>query len=85
MDPVEAALKSQELVERIRPILAGNDPGVVSGALADLLAMLLAGHMGPDAAEWREVLLQEHIKCVRELIPPNEQMIMEKMQAQGAG
>jgi hypothetical protein len=36
--------ESQELVERIAPILSGHGPDVQGAALADLVAMWLAGH-----------------------------------------
>jgi hypothetical protein len=64
------------LVNRIRPILHGHDPGIQSAVLADLLAMWLAGHIGADRHGMREHLLAEHIKLVRDLIPPNEKMIL---------
>ncbi len=43
-NPDSMARRSQAIVERIRPILAGKDPAIVSAALGDLLAMWLAGH-----------------------------------------
>jgi len=79
-NPDSMARRSQAIVERIRPILAGKDPAIVSAALGDLLAMWLAGHFasGPKAtAALREQLLREHIQLVRDLIGPNEQMILE--------
>jgi hypothetical protein len=69
------------LVEHIRPFLAGQKPEVVGGVLADLLAMLLAGHFAEteaDTAKLREELLRLHFEAVRELIGPNERMILER-------
>jgi hypothetical protein len=43
--------KSDALVERIRPILAGQSPEVVGAALADLLAILLAGYHPPEVRQ----------------------------------
>jgi hypothetical protein len=75
-----------ELAALIRPLLAGREPDVVGAALADLLAMLLAGHFAeeeigsphrPATDGVREELLQLHIEMVRKLIPINEGMILE--------
>ena len=67
------------LVEKIRPILAGNPSPTVGAALADLLATLLAGHFGGTPAKdkaLREELLRMHLKIVRRLIPVNEREIL---------
>lgn len=70
------------LVDRIRPILAGHDPAIQSAVLADLLSMWLAGHFladsGDDQAKFREELLANHMQLVRDLIPANEAMIVER-------
>src|SRR5262245_21904161 len=55
------------VVEAIKPHLAGRPPAIQGAALADLLAIWLAGH----PAEVREALLAEHISTVRELVPIN--------------
>ena len=57
----------REIVERIRPILAGHHPAVQGAVVADLLAIWLAGHQ----ADLREALLENHIDKVRKLVPPN--------------
>ena len=36
-----------ELIERIKPILAGHDPSIQSTVLADLLSMWVVGHAPP--------------------------------------
>jgi hypothetical protein len=78
----QAASKATEIVERIRPILAGNKPEVIGAALADLFAMLLAGHYddrGPaETAELREELITEWLKTARALIEPNQKMILAR-------
>lgn len=75
------------LVEEIRPLLANRNPDLVGAALADLTAILLAGHVVLDDlgevdvkanAQFREALIEIHITAVRRLIPINEAMIMEQ-------
>lgn len=70
------AIAVERLVEAIRPLLAGKAPPVQGAALADLLAVWLAGHMVPgEPAETqllRDELLDAHISIVRKLIPVNE-------------
>jgi hypothetical protein len=66
------------IVEAIRPLLAGKPPPVQGAALADLLAIWLAGHFADttgDTTRLRETLLKEHVKAVRALIPENEKAI----------
>jgi hypothetical protein len=69
-----------EIVEAVRPILAGNPPQIVGAALADLLAIFLASHIVPGRAEAtdriRKELLATHLDTVRALIPVNEAAIM---------
>jgi hypothetical protein len=68
-----------ELVERIKPILAGQEPIIQSCVLADLLAMWLAGHVGGDrkeVAEFRAGLLAKHMALVVRLIPVAEDKIL---------
>ena len=70
-----------ELVEAIRPLLAGFPAPVQGAVLADLLAIWLAGHFGSDAAktaEIREMLLEAHNETVRRLIPENEEHILTR-------
>lgn len=61
-------LVAADLVEKIRPLLAGNEPEVIGCALAELLAILLAGHH-PDL---RKKLLKLHMQAVRDLVKPCE-------------
>jgi hypothetical protein len=70
------------IVDRVRPILTGNPPEVVGAALADLFATLLAGHFddrGPAAtAELREELIARWLETARQLIEPNEKMLLAR-------
>jgi hypothetical protein len=67
------------IVTAMRPILAGHSPGVQSGALADCLALWLAGHQIPgdeDATrELRAGLLAEYCSLVRALVPLNARQL----------
>lgn len=56
-----------DLAAEIGPLLAGYHPAEQGAALADLLAIWLAGH----PHEIREALLANHVDRVRELVPPN--------------
>jgi hypothetical protein len=73
------------VVSSIGPLLHGLPPDIQGAALADLFAIWLAGHQGekPGIDEYREALIQDWCKTVRDLIPVNEQMIAERM-AEGA-
>lgn len=69
------------LVEAIRPILAGKPAPITGAALADLLAIWLAGHFagGDDEnATVREELLTNHVRVVRKLIPVNERELLRR-------
>jgi hemerythrin len=75
------ARRAQELVEAIKPILAGEAPHIQGAALADLLAMWLAGHVAvgdPEASQaMRETLLTAHIEAVRDLVPVEYKGLIE--------
>jgi hypothetical protein len=73
-----------ELSNRIAPLLKGYGPDVQSGALADLVAIYLAGNFVPGdrvATEtMRAELLDVLIECARELVGPNEHIMgVDKM------
>lgn len=72
------AIRSQVLVERIRPMLAGERPEVVGAALADLTAIWLAGHVGPDAEAMRSEILDMHVAAIRDLVPINVSIESER-------
>jgi hypothetical protein len=64
-----------DLVEAVSPFFVGKPTQVQGAALADLLAIWLAGHVNPDdpskSARIREEMLELHLKAVRALIPIN--------------
>lgn len=72
----------EAIIDRVRPILAGNPAEVVGGALADLFSMWLAGHFDAagrtETAALREALITQWLETVRKLIEPNEQMILAR-------
>lgn len=67
-DHVLSTARAIKLAQEIHPLLAGHHPAVQGAALADLLAMWLAGH----DADLRDALLENHIERVIELVPANE-------------
>jgi hypothetical protein len=76
---------SLDLMEQIRPLLAGKGAEVQSAVLADLTSMVLAGMFLMDRRSgqinrkatdaMRAVALKAFIKTVKELIPVNEEII----------
>jgi hypothetical protein len=70
----------QRIVDRVRPILAHANPVIQSAVLADLLAIWIAGHQGPDGLvdQMRGHLLDDHVKLVRDLIPTNDAIIKRR-------
>ena len=72
------------LVDRISPLLHGQDRQVQGAVLADLLARWLAGHCVPDdrfqTILMRGRILQQHMKIVRDLVKVNAmQMELENI------
>lgn len=59
------AIEVMELVEQIKPILAGKHPSIQGAALADCLAIWLAGYY---PKEMRDNLLKMHLEHVAELV-----------------
>jgi hypothetical protein len=53
-----------ELVNKIRPLLHGNDPRVIGAALAELTATLILGH----APELRPLILQVHFEALQKML-----------------
>ena len=71
------------LVRAISPHFMGKDPMIVSGALADLFAILLAGHTSTKPDETpalRERMIDVFLTAVRALVPLNE-IAMAEMDA----
>ena len=58
----------KQLVESIRPRLAGRAAHVQGAVLADLLSLWLAGH----APQLRDSVLAMHVEVVRALMLANE-------------
>lgn len=62
------------LVEQIGVLLHGRGPELQGAALADLVAMLFAGHH----PALRDESIDHWIKCMRDLIPVNEKILFER-------
>jgi hypothetical protein len=78
------ACESRDLAAAIGPMLSGRDPVVVSAALADLLAMLIAGFRATDGtaadtAELQKSVLAAHLELVQQLIPINTAAIDDRV------
>lgn len=69
--PTPRAKTVARIVENVRPFLADQGPHNQGAALADLVAMWLAGH--PPSI--REDLLALHVELVRRLIPVNARIM----------
>lgn len=61
-----------DVVEEASEVFAGRKPDIVSAALADLLALLIVGHIHEDGIHktrrLRARLLHSHIQTVHKLI-----------------
>lgn len=73
----DATFISRALHAFAGPVLAGQPPEVQSAALADLVAIWLAGHQGPGAEDLRAELFALFIGTVLDLVPVNEAMLRE--------
>jgi hypothetical protein len=74
------ARRASELVDAIKPILAGEKPCIQGAVLADLVAMWLAGHVANDPKESlaiRETMLEAHTNAVRGLIQVEYDRLIE--------
>ena len=71
----------EALVNAVRPLFAGKPTGIQGAALADLLAIWLAGHVirdDPAATERiRADVLEAHLIAVRALVPVNYAGLIE--------
>jgi len=67
------------LVSEIKPLLAGKDPIVQSGALAELTSCWLAGHVvvnsRQETIDLRARLFATYCRLVRDLTALNSEMI----------
>ena len=81
MSAHDEAIEAQALSRAIMPLLAGKGASVQGAALADLLALWLAGHFihgDPEQTKaLREEILAMHIAIVRDLIEINYKMRIE--------
>jgi len=81
--PAGEADAAMALVAAVRPLFKGKSAQVQGAALADLLAMWLAGHVDGDDPEGatteqlREAVLELHLAAVRGLIPINYHALIE--------
>lgn len=67
----DRAYQALEIIDRIKPLLAGHPPEVQGAVLADLLALWLAAH-NSDA---RAGVLDAHLNGVIQLVELNEQTL----------
>jgi hypothetical protein len=67
-------VEALKLSRSIMPLLTGKDPGVIGGALADLVAILIAGHH----PSLRDEILRLHIDTVTALIEPSAEEITKR-------
>jgi hypothetical protein len=65
MDAQQQIRRSAKLVKTIKPLLAGEDPEIVGVVLAELVAILIAGH-APDI---REKVLRLFHSVTDDLVP----------------
>ena len=81
MNTKEHALSREvlQIVEQIKPLLAGHPPVVQSAVLAELLGLLLAGHWIPGEPAQntfvRRSLLATHCSLAWELCEVNAKMM----------
>jgi len=83
---MKTAQEILELVEKIKPLLAHNDPQVQSAVLAELLSIWLVGfHISDDreaTEQLRAELLARHCELVRELTAVNAKMLLRQAAVQ---
>jgi hypothetical protein len=87
--PSEEADEALALVRDCAALFAGKSAGVQGAALADLLALYLAGHVvrdDPSATRMvREALLEQHLKIMWKLVPINFKGRIEPRMRKGRG
>ena len=75
----EKAIAIRALTQRVRPLFRGGDPDIVGGALADLTAIWLAGHVVPGdglaTAKLRDEHLRLHSRLIRQLTTINAKIM----------
>jgi hypothetical protein len=69
---IDCSKQALELVQRIKPLLAGRHPTVQGATLAELTAIWLSGYIVVgDESQTRELqaqLLEVQVKCIRALL-----------------
>jgi hypothetical protein len=79
------ALAIGDLVEYIKPLIAGKPSEIVGGALADLAAIWIAGHVVPNdpimTSRLRAEILATHVRFIAELVALNAKMIGAELAA----
>jgi hypothetical protein len=79
--PPDIMQRADVIVAACRPALGGEHPLAQGFALADLVAMWLAGHqLAPGE---HEALLAMHVEAVRSLLPLAKDRIDERLRAAG--
>jgi hypothetical protein len=76
----DVAAHAMQISRLIKPYLVGTGTETQSAVLANLTALWLASHIGPNAeatAEYRRGLLDGHVELIRRLIEPSEQEILD--------
>jgi hypothetical protein len=73
----------ERVSKQIQPLLSGIGPHVQGAVLADLFALWLAGHMGPGAEEYHEVLIGQWLSTVRRLVPVCRDQILARTKSGG--
>lgn len=68
------AAKALEIVERIKPLMAGHSPQIQGAVLAELLSMWLAGH----PKEMHDTLLEMHLEHMKPLLALNIRILRGK-------
>ena len=78
------AVDAVALARAIHPMLEGKPAPVIGAALADLVSLLIAGHVADTPLKTQKVqalVLEEHIKAVQRLVPLQTSMIKARMAA----
>jgi hypothetical protein len=82
MDKLDVMIdESAQLVETIRPLLAGRDPAVQAGTMVQLVAIWLAGH----APQIREEILAGLIEAANNIVGEFEKQLFGEHGHPGAG
>jgi hypothetical protein len=81
-DSADVATRAMEISRCIEPMLQGIGEATQSAVLANLTAMWLAGHIGPNAEAtkaYRAGLLAGHVELIERLIEPSESELLDRL------